>query len=173
MRKLILILLTFVLFGCTPKEYGENRDKQISAIESFVSNERYNLQGGVYVIVTQIGEVDASTPAHGDLITFNYVEMAFTTKPNPEAIISTNIPEIAESAKLEIPEELLVPTVIEWGVTPLIPALRGALMWTTKGESLLAICPFDLGYGDKWNSFVPPYTALAFEIEIIDIQKKK
>lgn len=170
MHKLTLILLTFVLFGCASKESGENRDKQLSAIEKYVSQEPYTLQGGVYVIVTQIGEVGALTPEYGDLITFNYVEREFVDKPG--GIITTNRPDVAEEAKLGIPKELLVPMEIEWGVTPIILGLKGALMWATKGESLLAIMPFELGYGDEWNNIIPPYTALAFEIDILDIQKK-
>lgn len=177
MRKLILILLTFVMFSCTPKDYGEKLDKQIGAIESYMSkvttesNDGYNIQGGAYVRIIEIGEVETTPPAFGDLITFNYVEMVFTSEP--KGILSTNIPEIAKAAKLDTPEDQLVPMVIEWGVTPLIPGLKGALMWVTKGEVIEAVIPFNLGYDDKWNSIVPPYTALAFNIEIIDIEKKK
>lgn len=157
--------------GCKPKDYGEILDRQIGNIESYVAQYPYNIQGGVYVIVKQIGEADAPVPEYGDLITFNYIESTFTTKP--DIYINTNRPEIAEQAGLDIPTHLLVPEVIEWGVTPLIPGLRGALMWATKGEIIEAIVPFNLGYDDKWNNVVAPYTALAFEIEIIDIEKKK
>lgn len=171
MRNLLLILLIFVMSGCRPKDYGENLDRQIGNIESYVSQFPYNIQAGVYVIVTQFGEAEAQIPEYGDLITFWYIERSFTTKP--DIYISTNRPEIAEEAGLDTPAQLLVPEVIEWGVTPLIPGLRGALMWATKGEQIQAIVPFNLGYDDKWNNVVPPYTALVFDIEIIDIEKKK
>lgn len=170
MRKLILILFIFVISGCTPKDYGENLDKQISKIEQYVSKYSYTKQGGVYVIIMRIGEAEATIPEFGDLITFNYLERTFVDQPLDT--ISTNVPELAQKAGLDTPAEYLVPKEIEWGVTPLIPGLQGALMWATKGEILQAIVPFPLGYDDKWENAVPPYSGLAFDIEILDIQKK-
>ncbi|MEG1554264.1 MAG: FKBP-type peptidyl-prolyl cis-trans isomerase [Rikenellaceae bacterium] len=170
MRKLILILLTFAIYGCDDEDYDTNLTSQTKSIESFVSKYPHQIQDGVYVIVTEIGEIGASTISVGDSVYINYTAMNFTTKP--DSIITTNIKEVAEKEKFTTPKEMLVPFGIKWGTTPLIPGLAGALKWVTKGESILAIMPFNLGYGDDWHSMVPPYTALAFEIQIVDIIKR-
>lgn len=170
MRNLILILLTFVMVGCTSKKYSDNLDRQTKAIESYMSKYKYTIQEGTYVTIIEKGEAGASIPVFGDTISFNYIESEFTTQPGN--FISTNIKSVAEELKLTTPNELLVPIEIEWGVTPIMLGLKGALMWATKGEHILAIIPFNLGYNDEWNNSVAPYTSLAFEIYILDIKKK-
>ncbi len=55
----------------------------------------------------------------------------------------------------------------------LIPGLGKALTMLPKGAKAKVYVPWQLGYGAEGNSNVEPYSALVYDIEIVDIIRKK
>jgi FKBP-type peptidyl-prolyl cis-trans isomerase len=43
------------------------------------------------------------------------------------------------------------------------------LLKMSEGEKLMVVCPFDKAYGPNGMGRIPPYTDIAFEIELLKV----
>lgn len=60
---------------------------------------------------------------------------------------------------------------ITFGVTQVIPGWTEALQLMPVGSKWKLYIPFNLAYGDRAAGDIPPYSALIFEVELLDIEK--
>lgn len=58
-------------------------------------------------------------------------------------------------------------------VGSLIPGLSEALCMLPEGSRSKVYIPWQLGYGERGNKFVPPYSPLVYDIEVIEVIRNK
>lgn len=60
---------------------------------------------------------------------------------------------------------------VELPVAGLIPGFTEALCTLPEGTGCKIYIPWDLAYGARGNSAIPPYSALVFDLEIVEVMK--
>lgn len=82
----------------------------------------------------------------------------------------TSIKEVAEEKKMyNAMREPYEPLKLPIGIGAVVPGWDEGLALLPKGSKATLILPSKLGYGENGNQMFPPYTPLAFNVEIIDI----
>ena len=174
MRKWIYIFLSISLIfvSCEKEETQNMIDSEREEINMFIESTKLkyeNITSNLYKLTVLEVPEETNSVQKGDSVYINYVMSAFSSGRG--GVITTNIKEISESSDLGIDNDLLVPFGIKYGSTSLIKGIDIALENSKDLGSYQVIIPFELGYGDKFNGIVSPYTTLFFEYEIINIIK--
>lgn len=121
---------------------------------------------GLNYIVNQAGA--GAKAAAGDTVQVNYVGKFLSGK-----VFDTNIKEAAQKGGIYNAMRPYEPAKIVTGVRQTIPGFDEALMLLSKGAKATIIMPSTIGYGDRGNVDIPPYTPLVFEIEVLNITPGK
>ena len=109
---------------------------------------------GIYYIEKQKGK--GPHPEVGDKVTVHYVATFLSGQP------FDNSYERGE------------PFTFTFGVGEVIPGWDIAIKKMQKGTKATIIVPSRLAYGSEgYGNIIPPYTPLIFDIEVINIEKKK
>lgn len=58
---------------------------------------------------------------------------------------------------------------VEFAVNEVVPGWTEALMMMNKGGKAKLVLPFQIGYGSRGGGPIPPYSPLAFELELLDV----
>jgi FKBP-type peptidyl-prolyl cis-trans isomerase FkpA len=101
--------------------------------------------------------------AIGDTVEFNYTVALLSG-----TIFDTSVPALSKKAAKYDPSRPYIPIKQAAGMNKTIPGFEEALMLFPAGTKATLILPSNLAYGDQGGA-LPPYTPLAFDIEILKI----
>jgi FKBP-type peptidyl-prolyl cis-trans isomerase len=136
-------------------DWAENRyryyihEEKMFLANNIIKPDVISLDSGVQFIFLKKG--DGKTPKISDSVAINY---------KGSLLDGT---EFDSSYKRNKPDTFKLKT--------LVPGFSQALLQVPAGSSVVIYIPAELAYGKKGTIGVPPYAALAFEVELISIKK--
>jgi FKBP-type peptidyl-prolyl cis-trans isomerase FkpA len=148
--------------GAKLKKYLEEKDLKTTVSAS-----------GLNYKITAPGSAERG--AVGDTLLVNYT--GSVTKKGRDGkykVFDTSNEKIAKEFKLAQPGRTFQPAKMVIGGN-LIPGFSEGMNLIGKGGKITLIIPSNIGYGDQGNpqAGIPPYTPIAFDLEILDIIKGK
>jgi FKBP-type peptidyl-prolyl cis-trans isomerase len=168
--------MLFVLFALpwTSSCEKENPvEKQEEKIEAYIKTKmsrnpalKLSHEKNVYYLY-EPGDTTVSVSA-GDLISFYY---AGTLLNDTSRYFDTNYEALANALKLDMTSEKFEPIEAVAGNNSLLPGLSTGLDMVHSGDAGEIIFNSDMGFGEKGNGLVPPFSPLIFKIVIVGIQK--
>lgn len=102
--------------------------------------------------------------AVGDTAVVNY-----TGKLPNGKVFDTSVKEVATKNKIANPMRSYAPIHIPVGVKAVIPGWDEGLQLMNKGEKATFVIPSKLAYGEQGLNPIPPFTPIAFDVELVDI----
>jgi FKBP-type peptidyl-prolyl cis-trans isomerase FkpA len=115
-----------------------------------------------YIITTPSSQ---PKPAVGDTVVVNYVGKFLNGK-----VFDTSIKSEAVKAKLQInPMNPYKPIRFPLGTQGMIPGWNEGFLLLGKGAKATFVLPSSLGYGERGNQGVGPFTPMVFDVELVDI----
>jgi len=118
---------------------------------------------GLNYVITK--ESTEPKPVNGDTVVVNYVGKFLNGK-----IFDTSIKSEAIKGKLQInPMNPYKPLRFPLGVQGMIQGWNEGLLLLGKGAKATFVVPSSLGYGDRGNQMIGPFTPLVFDVELVDI----
>ncbi|QQL49005.1 FKBP-type peptidyl-prolyl cis-trans isomerase [Mucilaginibacter ginkgonis] len=119
---------------------------------------------GLYYQITKPGS--GPLPAKGDTVLVNYTGRFLNGK-----VFDTSIKEVAQKEKVFNPMAPYKPAPIPVGTGRVIPGWDQGLLLLNKGAKATFVIPSNLAYGERGMQVIPPFSPLAFEVEVMDIIK--
>jgi FKBP-type peptidyl-prolyl cis-trans isomerase len=172
MYALFLLLAAWALTSCEKENPVEKQEEKIEAyIRTKRSKDRemkLSQEGDVYYLYTPGDTTTAVSP--GDSIYFYYLA---TLVNDTLRYFDTNHRETAEALRLNTDAKSFEPLGVIAGNSNLLPGLNTGLKMVHPGDSGEIIFNSDLGFGDKANGIVPPFSALIFKVFILNIKKNQ
>jgi FKBP-type peptidyl-prolyl cis-trans isomerase len=174
----ILSILSFLAFFNTSCDDDsstfdpiEQRKRDNIIIEEFLEENNLTAQvtsSGIYYIIEKQGI--GTSPLYGDTVVLHYTGMLIGSKvvKNEDNNIYGDV--FATSVYSQEPVTVTVGQVYN---TPfnLPSGWTEAIQTTKKGQKITFFFPSHLGYGSAGiRSFIPPYSVLVFDVEILDIK---
>jgi FKBP-type peptidyl-prolyl cis-trans isomerase len=170
-RLVIIIILLLALpfqWSCDKENPVE---KQETVIEKYIEAKkrknpalRLSKSGNVYYLY-EPGDTTI-TISTGDSIYFYYLATLVT---DTLRYFDTNDQASANALRLDMPSEKFEPVKVIAGNNNLLPGLSIGLNMVHPDDFGEIIFNSDMGYGDKGNGIVPPFSPLIFKIVIIKI----
>jgi FKBP-type peptidyl-prolyl cis-trans isomerase FkpA len=118
---------------------------------------------GLYYQITKEGSGAKLAP--GDTAVVNYTGKLYTGK-----IFDSNIKEDAAKNKQGFdPNRKYEAIRIPVGVSAVIKGWDEGLLLLNKGSKATFVIPSKLAYGEQGMPLIPPYTPIAFNVELVDI----
>lgn len=137
-------------------------------IQRYIADNKLNMaktDSGLYYVITKPG-VGANV-VNGDTAVINYTGTLLNGK-----VFDTSVKEDAVKAKLPGAEQRpFAPIRVAIGEHRVIAGWDQGMLLLNKGAKAKFIVPSSLGYGASGNGPIPGYTAIAFDIEVVDIVK--
>ncbi len=159
MRFLYKILFVFVMsfmLSCSIETCTTRKLAADNEIMSYLNENEYDIYpdslGFVYI---PLSKGNGQYPQNGDIVAFHYVG------------------SFLDGEKFDSSYDRSYPLIVEMGSGQMIRGLESALLKMDKGAKSKIIIPFYLAYDDMENGPVPPYSNLVFEVELLDISRKK
>ncbi|MBE9583878.1 FKBP-type peptidyl-prolyl cis-trans isomerase [Mucilaginibacter sp. JRF] len=105
----------------------------------------------------------------GDTAVVNYTGRLLSGK-----VFDTSVKEVAEKEKIANPMRKYEPIRVPVGSAGIIKGWADALVLLNKGAKGTFVIPSSLAYGEQGSpNVIPPFSPLAFEIEVVDVVKPK
>lgn len=177
-RILISLSALLLLAACGKESLKATYDKQTTYIENFVAARQKETpeatlvrQEGAYRLTLNDFPEEAS-PAlqRGHRVRLNYgcfiLTSANLTSGN---LVSTNIPDLATQAKWTLSDESIYQPVTLTVDDSLVPGLASGLVGMQAGEIAYILFTGEYGYGKNERGTIPALSALAYYIEIEEI----
>jgi FKBP-type peptidyl-prolyl cis-trans isomerase FkpA len=122
---------------------------------------------GLNYVVTKQGS--GPQIIEGDTAVVNYTGRLLSGK-----VFDTSVKEVAEKEKIANPMRKYEPIRVPVGSAGIIKGWADALVLLNKGAKGTFVIPSSLAYGEQGSpNVIPPYSPLAFEIEVVDVVKPK
>ena len=183
---LLLLMAAFAVVSCDETdeagEFDNWKARNIAFIDSIANVARTNAGGNwktflayglvdtvkwsnefyVYCQVLESGD-GTSMPRYNDTVSVNYRGRLIPTRSYPNGYV------FDQSYRGELDPEVNVPAVLN-----LAGCVRG---WTTamtemvKGDIWRVYIPYELGYGKDDYSAIPAYSALVFDMNLVDFKQ--
>ncbi|MCL2727692.1 MAG: FKBP-type peptidyl-prolyl cis-trans isomerase [Bacteroidales bacterium] len=168
---------------CTGEDEKNQLASQSKSIDDFIRRDTsaaYSKNKDTVIVVTNKRETNRivwnprmgdDTLAQGDTVVFAYVGRIFSSGRGQ--VFATNIPQLIDNETLSIsiyPDDFGRNAV---GVGRYIPGLDAGLKGMRSGEHASIVFTSQYGYGSKELSIIPRMSPLIFEVEVIDVIKKK
>ncbi len=162
------------LFDIKVQEYvkvetGKTKNNEASKFKHYISSKSLKpvvtASGLNYVVSKQGSGIKATA---GDTVQVNYTGSFLSGK-----VFDTSLPEVAKKSGIFNAQRPYEPLKMPVGMGGSIPGFEEGLMLFPKGTKVTLILPSKLGYGERGNQGIPPFTPLIFEIEIVNIIPKK
>jgi len=135
-------------------------------IKKYITDKNLKLTttaSGLSYIITQKG--NGPKPSAGDTVVVNYIGRFLNGK-----IFDTSIKSELVKAKMPVnPMNPYKPIRFPLGTPGMIPGWNEGLLLLGKGDKATFILPSSLGYGERGNGMVGPYTPMVFDVELVDI----
>jgi FKBP-type peptidyl-prolyl cis-trans isomerase FkpA len=121
---------------------------------------------GLHYIIQKLGT--GIKPQAGDTVKVNYTGMLLDGK-----IFDTSNEQKAKESQTYNPERKYEPIAFPLGVQAVIQGWDEGLALLPKGSKALLLIPSKLGYGSQDLGVIPANSVMIFEVEMVDIAKKK
>jgi FKBP-type peptidyl-prolyl cis-trans isomerase len=121
---------------------------------------------GLQYVIQKLGT--GTKPEVGDTVKVNYTGMLLDGK-----IFDTSYELKAKESKTYNSERKYEPIAFPLGVGAVIPGWDEGLALLPKGSKALLLIPSKLGYGAQDLGIIPANSIIIFEVEMVDIVKKK
>ncbi len=163
------------LFNAEIEKYiAEDREKAKNAeagkLENYIKEHKLETEktaSGLQYYIEKEG--DGPKAAVGDTVVVHYTGRFLGGK-----VFDTSVKEEAQKAgvynQMREPYE---PMKIPIGIGAVVPGWDEGLALLPKGSKATLVLPSNLAYGENGNMGIPPYTPLAFDVEIIDIKPQQ
>lgn len=160
------------------KEYVKNaytaQEKRIDQFveDSMKDNPDYEVvkNGKITKLIVEQGSGESINK--NSTITFNYTAYLFPSRRLEKSnILSTNIKEVAEEAKLELSDDdifELTPQKVK--DADFLEGLYLGLLGMKEGEKAYILFSGKYGYGEAKVGTIPYYSALAYDIRIVSVE---
>ncbi len=129
------------------------KNAEDSVLNKYITDNKITVkptETGLYIVVKQKGK--GEKVKKGDNIEVKYKGM-FT-----------------DGRVFDTSERSPEPVIFQIGVQPLIAAWDESIIGANVGTKMLVVSPSSMGYGERGNQGIPPYSPLVFEIEIVGIR---
>jgi FKBP-type peptidyl-prolyl cis-trans isomerase len=170
---LFILFVLFVPLWLSSCEKEDPIEKQEEKIESYIKTKmsrnpalKLSRENSVYYLYMP-GDTTVNVST-GDLISFYY---AGTLLNDTLRYFDTNYETLANALKLNTTSDKFEPIETVAGNNNLLPGLSTGLNMVHSGDAGEIIFNSDMGFGEKGNGIVPPFSPLIFKIEIVGIQK--
>ncbi|WP_028296321.1 FKBP-type peptidyl-prolyl cis-trans isomerase [Olivibacter sitiensis] len=151
-------------------EKEKAKNSEAGKIESYLKKNKLDVKTTASGLKYAIEKEGEGAPAKvGDTIVVHYQGQFLGGKT-----FDTSIKEVAEKENMYNPmREPYEPMKLPIGVGAVVPGWDEGLMLLPKGTKATLVLPSKLGYGENGNQMFPPYTPLAFKVEIVNIIPQK
>lgn len=150
------------------KETDLAKNNESKKLDKYISDKNLKVQttsSGLKYIITKQGNGPKAKP--GDTVEVNYTGSLIGGK---NKVFDTSVEAEAKKAGIANPQHgPYTPIKMPVGVQASIPGFDEALSMLPAGTSATILLPSNLGYGERGNQMIPPYTSLAFDIEIVKV----
>lgn len=165
----ILLLAPLLIVACDNSLKEDKRNDEEKIIESIIKSKKltYTKSEGVYHVAVQPSY--GYEVGYGDTVSFWY--KGYTIQ-SPILVFDTNIKSEAIVAKLDTNTRNFEPVSVIAGKTRLIEGLKRGLMLCRQGEKSTIFFTSDIGFGDNQVGPLPPWTPLAYDVEVIALNGK-
>jgi FKBP-type peptidyl-prolyl cis-trans isomerase len=167
-----MLLTVWALSSCEKENPVE---KQAENIETYIKTKRNRnpgmkllQEGDVYYLYTPGDSTTTVSP--GDSVYFYYLA---TLVADTVRYFDTNHRETAEALRLNTGYKSFEPLGAVVGNNNLLPGLNIGLKLIHPRDNGEIIFNSDLGFGDKANGIVPPFSALIFKVVILDVKRNQ
>lgn len=174
MNRITVFFLIFVLCGgamrCSKSDAESTTVDQNTAIVRYLdaTGMEYSQLNGVYKQVSVEAPQGAKVLQEGDSLYILFAQYAFTSRP--ENLYYTNIDTLVTQAGFDPSVISTAPYGIRYGETPLISGLNSGLEGCRTGEQFMLYMAHDLAYGKTGAGVIPPYTAIAVSVNVLEIK---
>ena len=177
MKKWIIISL-IVLSGCAKQSLKATYDKQTTYIENFVDARLKETpeavltrQDGAYrLTVSSTAAEDAPALQWGHRVKLNYGCFVLTSATlSGSDLVSTNIKGLAEQAKWTLSDESIFQPVTITLDDALVPGFASGLTGVKAGDEAYILFTGEYGYGKSERGTIPALSALAYYVQIVQI----
>lgn len=148
------------------------KNKEEGKLEAYIKKEKLETQKtptGLQYVITKAAEDTTRKANRGDTVQVNYTGRLLNGK-----VFDTSIKEVAEKENIFNAMRPYEPMKIPVGVGAVIPGWDEGLVLLPKGSKATLIIPSNLAYGEQGApGTIPPYSPLAFDVEIVDVIAKK
>ena len=147
----------------------KQKQDEVTNLNAYVAANKLNpvtTASGLKYIITQPSAL--RKPVAGDTILVNYAGTLLNGK-----LFDTSIASVAKAGGLDQPGRPYEPISIVLGETPLVAGWTEALALLPQGSKAKLIIPSNLGYADKGQGDIPPYSPLLFDMEIVKVTPGK
>lgn len=163
------------LFNAEIEKYiAQDREKaknsESAKVENYIKENKLDVQttgSGLKYTIEKEGE--GAKANVGDTVVVHYTGRFLGGK-----VFDTSVKEDAQKAgvynQMREPYE---PMKIPIGIGAVVPGWDEGLALLPKGSKATLVLPSSLAYGENGNMGIPPYTPLAFDVEIIDIKPQQ
>lgn len=157
-------VLALSLASCEGSLEDEKRVSNEREIENYLSKIKLNFvkENGVYYAPILKGHGYSITP--GDSIYFWYV--GYTLDGN---IFDTNNPQVAIDNGFDLTSKDFIPLFTIAGSSDFIEGVNRGLLLCREGEQGIILFPSSMGFVDNTVQSIEPWSALAYEILIINV----
>jgi FKBP-type peptidyl-prolyl cis-trans isomerase FkpA len=145
-------------------EAEKAKNDEASRVSNYISSKNLKpvvTPSGLNYVITKQGS--GPKPAVGDTVEFNY-----TVSLLSGTVFDTSLPALSKKASKYDALRQYIPLKMPVGMHNAIPGFDEGLMLFPAGTSATLIMPSKLAYGDQGGA-LPPYTPLAFDVEILKI----
>lgn len=163
-----IIFIIFFLISCEGSLDDEKRVSNEAEIERFLSTNKleYTKQNGVYYATRLKGYGYEVSPS--DTISFWY--KAYTLKGN---VFDTNIPVVANEYGFDLTAKDYTPIETVAGSNDFLEGVNRGLLLCREGEWGTILFPSTYGFNDNIVQSIPAWTALAYDIFIINVKNQE
>jgi FKBP-type peptidyl-prolyl cis-trans isomerase len=141
---------------------------EVARVNNYISSKSLKpvvTASGLNYVITKQGS--GPKAAVGDTVEFNY-----TVSLLSGTIFDTSLPALSKKASKFDPTRQYTPIKLPVGNGSTIPGFEEGLMLFPAGTKATLILPSKLAYGDQGGA-LPPFTPLAFELEILKVIPQK
>ena len=179
---IVLALISAAALSCTKESLKITYANQEKYIEDFI-NDKISADetstvhavsnGGVQRLVMVEGEGEEL--ASGGMVTFYYAGYVLTSKTITSSnLFATNIKDIAEAASWFLSwEDYFEPVVEDLSDGKLVSGLKKGIKGVKAGEVCFILFSGKYGYGDKQYGTIPANAALAYYVEVVDVNNNE
>lgn len=178
MRKWLLISLAVVLSACAKQSLKATFDKQTTYIENFVDARLKETpdavltrgEGAYRLTLRSTAADDAPALEWGHRVKLNYgcFVLASATLSSSN-LVSTNIKDLATQAGWTLSDESIFQPVTITLDDALVPGFADGLAGVKAGDEAYILFTGEYGYGKNERGTIPALSALAYYVQIVEI----